>query len=233
MHRRSVLFTALITALALFYPFFPTQDGASNLKFCFTANGVASGGSKQTSAKVNAGDSISASIAATASGASLSVQITEPGGASSRSTTNSGSFGGSAITSISASRSGTATISLSDSRHGSFSYSVTVCGSETKPAVTNDGSPLRFTDGRCNQEADQPVAVFPDSKGGYVFYSLYQGIGYYAFRITEQQLDNSPAQSVSYLIAHRLSDGSLVVTSIQRNGKLYQFNIGSCGAAED
>src|SRR5258708_30179645 len=33
---------------------------------------------------------------------------------------------------------------------------------------------LNFMDGRCNQEPWQSFAVYPDTKGGYVFYALYR-----------------------------------------------------------
>src|SRR5258707_9775697 len=46
-----------------------------------------------------------------------------------------------------------------------------------------------FTDGRCNQESDQPVAVYPDGLGGY----------YFPWHVTEQQLDDNPARSANYL----------------------------------
>jgi len=95
-------------------------------------------------------------------------------------------------------------------------------------------------DGRCNQQADQTVAVYPDWKGDYAFYAIYQGVGYFAFRLSEQQFDDNPTKSTDYLIAHNLNvwlyhlaDGSLLVTGIKPDGKLYSFNIGSCGAMED
>src|SRR5205085_1535121 len=54
------------------------------------------------------------------------------------------------------------------------------------------GAGLNFTDGRCNQEPWQAFAVYPDDKGGYFFYALYNGAGYYAMHVTEQQLDDHP-----------------------------------------
>ncbi len=57
---------------------------------------------------------------------------------------------------------------------------------------------------------------------------------------SEQQLDDNPAKSTNYPIAHnlnvwlyRLSDGSLLVTGIKPDGNLCSLNIGSCGAMED
>jgi len=115
-----------------------------------------------------------------------------------------------------------------------FYYTITVC----PPGASI--VPLPFPDGRCNQQADQTVAVYPDWKGGYQFYAIEQGVGYFAFRVSEQQLDDNPTKSANYFIAHnlnvwlyRLADGSLLATGLKPDGKLYSYNIGSCGAMED
>ncbi len=97
-----------------------------------------------------------------------------------------------------------------------------------------------FTDGRCNQEPDQPVAVYPDGLGGYYFFAVNVGVGYYPWHVTEQQLDDNPARSANYLIGqshgvrlYRLSDGGLQVNRIKPDGTDYKFLIGTCGVHED
>src|SRR5258708_27091668 len=99
---------------------------------------------------------------------------------------------------------------------------------------------VAFTDGRCNQEADQTVAVYPDSVGGYFFFAVNVGIGYSPWHVTEQQLDDTPARSANYLIGqshgvrlYRLSDGGLQVNRIKPDGTDYKFIIGTCGVHED
>jgi len=46
---------------------------------------------------------------------------------------------------------------------------VTECSNTIPGAMPCPPPPPAFTDGRCNQEADQSVAVYPDGKGGYNF----------------------------------------------------------------
>jgi hypothetical protein len=96
---------------------------------------------------------------------------------------------------------------------------------------------LAFQDGRCNQQADQTVVVYPDNKGGYEFYTVKQGVGNFAFSISKKQLDDNPAKDANYLIAHnlnvwlyRMTDGSLLVTGIKPDGTQYSYNLRSCGA---
>jgi hypothetical protein len=101
------------------------------------------------------------------------------------------------------------------------------------------GVPLPFMDGRCNQEAWQSFAVYPDNKGGFVFYAIYKGVGYYAMHVTEKDLDNNPDTGVNHIIAQavgvqlwRLVGGALQATRIGMDGKPYSFNI-TCGLMED
>ncbi|HLY25475.1 MAG TPA: hypothetical protein VKQ72_03985 [Aggregatilineales bacterium] len=98
---------------------------------------------------------------------------------------------------------------------------------------------LNFTDGRCNQEPWQSFAVYPDGKGGYYFYAIYQGVGYYAMHVTEKMLDENPDTGVNHVIAQadgvqlwRLAGGALQATRIGLDNKLYSFNI-TCGLSED
>ena len=99
---------------------------------------------------------------------------------------------------------------------------------------------LNFTDGRCNQEPYQSVAVYPDNKGGYNFYALFNGVGYFAIHVTEQNLDDSPDTGVTHKIAEakgvqlfRLAGGGLQVNRMGKDNKMYSYSIGSCGAMED
>src|SRR5260221_2991050 len=107
-------------------------------------------------------------------------------------------------------------------------------------ASTVCGPTLNFTDGRCNQEPYQSVAVYPDDKGGYNFYALYNGVGYFAMHVTEQNLDDNADTGVTHKIAEakgvqlfRLAGGGLQVNRMGKDNKMYSYNIGSCGAMED
>src|SRR5258708_21575532 len=98
---------------------------------------------------------------------------------------------------------------------------------------------LNFMDGRCNQEPWQSFAVYPDTKGGYVFYALYHAVGYYAMHVTEKTLDQNPDTGANHIIAQgqgvqlwRLAGGLLQAHRIGLDGKDYSFNI-RCGIAED
>jgi|SRR5579859_287076 len=111
----------------------------------------------------------------------------------------------------------------------------TTCGSDT----STSSSPLNFIDGRCNQEPWQSFAVYPDNKGGYFFYVIYGGVGYYAMHVTEQQQDDNPDKGFTYVVAqskgvilYRLAGGILQAHRIGMNNKDYSFNI-ICGAMED
>ena len=115
---------------------------------------------------------------------------------------------------------------------------VGIFASTTNFAVPSDG--LNFTDGRCNQEPYQSVAVYPDNKGGYNFYALFNGVGYFAMHVTEQNLDDNPDTGVTHKIAEakgvqlfRLAGGGLQVNRMGKDNKMYSFNIGTCGAMED
>ncbi len=92
-----------------------------------------------------------------------------------------------------------------------------------------------FTDGRCNQEPWQSVAVYPDNKGGYNFYAIYQGVGALALNVTRQQLDANPDKGVNYLLAQnmgvqlfRLAGGLLQVHRLDASGKDYSYNLDMC-----
>ena len=127
---------------------------------------------------------------------------------------------------------------------GTFVSSNTVSGcrggANIPPAPNYSLAVPTFTDGRCNQNAAQTVAVYPDKKGGYLFYAVHNGVGDFALHVTEQQLDDNPAKSSNYLIAqnlgvqlYRLVDGSLQVNRMGRDHKVYSYFIGSCSALED
>src|SRR5260221_13794171 len=130
-----------------------------------------------------------------------------------------------------ASKSGTAKIYIGDPSTGQpfiYTYTISVCHST-----------LPFPDGRCNQEAWQSFAVYPDYKGGYVFYALYQGVGYYAMHVTEKMLDQNPDTGVNHVIAEsegvqlwRLQGGLLQAHRIGMDDKDYSFNL-TCGMMED
>ena len=109
----------------------------------------------------------------------------------------------------------------------------------TSPACAL-GSGAAFTDGRCNQQADQTFAVYPDNKGGYNFYAVNAGVGSFAMHITKQQLNDNPDKGVNYLIAesngvqlYRLAGGGLQVNRAHLDHKLYTFMLGTCGATQD
>ncbi len=98
---------------------------------------------------------------------------------------------------------------------------------------------LNFKDGRCNQEPWQSFAVYPDGKGGYIFYAIYQGVGYYALHVTEKTLDLNPDTGANHIIAQaqgvqlwRIAGGLLQAHRIGLDGKDYSFNI-TCGIIED
>jgi hypothetical protein len=111
--------------------------------------------------------------------------------------------------------------------------SIDVIGNCTAPSQS-----LNFTDGRCNQEPWQSLAVYPDGSGGYNFYALYKSVGHFAMHITKAQLDANPGKGVNYLIAselgvslYRMADGGLMAARGTEDGKVYTFIIGGCGAA--
>jgi hypothetical protein len=94
-----------------------------------------------------------------------------------------------------------------------------------------------FTDGRCNFEADQPVAVYPDGKGGYNFFAINGSTGYFAMSVSKETLDKNPDKGKNYLIAqakgvrlYRLAGGGLQVNRIKTDKTDYQFNLSACGA---
>src|SRR5579859_2356263 len=98
------------------------------------------------------------------------------------------------------------------------------------PGLPFLGAKPNFTDGRCNQEPWQSFAVYPDNKGGYIFYSLHNSIGYYAMHVTEKDLDNNPDDGINHIIAQsdgvqlwRLAGGLLQVHRIGMDGKDYSF----------
>jgi hypothetical protein len=117
-----------------------------------------------------------------------------------------------------------------------------LCTPPNQTGVVSGGSTgvlLNFNDGRCNQEPWQSFAVYPDNTGGFVFYAIYQGVGYYAMHVTEKDLDNNPDTDVNHIIAQadgvqlwRLAGGGLQATRIGMDGKPYSFNI-TCGLMED
>jgi hypothetical protein len=97
---------------------------------------------------------------------------------------------------------------------------------------------LSFTDGRCDQAADQPATIYPDNKGGYEFYAVNSGVGYFAMHVTKAQLDAHPKNGTTYLIAesmgvrlYRLADGGLQVNRLKPDGSDYTYNLANCGAA--
>ncbi len=132
-----------------------------------------------------------------------------------------------------------------------FSYKFTGTGpyiitAATSPAaltiftvhcVNGGPTPMLFTDGRCNQATDQPVAVYPDSYGGYNLYAINRGgLGSLALHVSKTQLGANQARSVDYLVAqsltvplYRLTDGSLQIQLWKPNGELYVFNWTNCG----
>jgi hypothetical protein len=100
---------------------------------------------------------------------------------------------------------------------------------------TTSTTSLAFNDGRCNQEADQALAVYSDDEGGYNFYAVNVGVGYFAMHITKQQLDANPDKGKDYLIAQsegvqlfRLAGGVLQANRLKPDGKAYVYRIGAC-----
>jgi hypothetical protein len=95
---------------------------------------------------------------------------------------------------------------------------------------------LAFNDGRCNQDAWQSVAVYSDHKGGYIFYALYNSVGYPALQLTKTQLEANPDKGTNYLIAenlgvrvYRLIGGALQVNRVAPDQREYTFILSSCG----
>jgi len=98
--------------------------------------------------------------------------------------------------------------------------------------------PAAFVDGRCNQEADQSVAIYPDGYGGYDFYAVNTGVGFFAFNLSTNQLAANPAGTAAFLITqnltvpvYRLTDGSLQTQRAKPDGKTYVFTWMNCGWA--
>jgi hypothetical protein len=124
---------------------------------------------------------------------------------------------------------------------GAYNFFVNqeVGGPMTWTVTCGGHSSLNFTDGRCNQEPWQAFAVYPDGKGVYVFYAIYQGIGYYAMHVTEKNLDDNPDTGINHIITQslgiqlwRLSGGALQAHRVGLDGKDYSFDL-TCGAMED
>ncbi len=89
---------------------------------------------------------------------------------------------------------------------------------------------LRFPDGRVNQQPEQSVAVYPSSKGSYVFYAVDKGVGSMALQVTKAQLDANPDKGYNYLITenmgvrlYRLAGGMLQVRRYKPDGKEYIY----------
>ncbi|HLY27922.1 MAG TPA: hypothetical protein VKQ72_16365 [Aggregatilineales bacterium] len=81
--------------------------------------------------------------------------------------------------------------------------------------------------------------MYPDNKGGYIFYAIYHGVGYYAMHVTEQNLDDNPDTGTNHIIAQdqgiqlwRLAGGGLQASRVGLDDKLYNFVI-TCGMMED
>src|SRR5579859_2294061 len=109
-------------------------------------------------------------------------------------------------------------------------YTLTAC-----PPGSGAGILLRFNDGRCNQAPDAPVVVYPDGKGGYYFYTVDKGVGYFAMYLTKAQLDANPANGSNTMIAdslgarlYRLVGGQLQVDRYKPDGKDYAFIFPPC-----
>ena len=92
-----------------------------------------------------------------------------------------------------------------------------------------------FTDGRCNLDAGQPVAVYPDGKGGYNFYAINLSTGYFAMHITAADLAANPDKGTNYLIRqnlgvrlYRLAGGGLQVMRVTPSGTDYKYIISGC-----
>jgi|SRR5579859_97062 len=105
-------------------------------------------------------------------------------------------------------------------------------------AVVQGGTLFNFTDGRCNQEPWQSFAVYPDGKGGFIFYAIYQGVGYYGMHVTKAFLDKNPDTGFNHIIAQsqgihlwRLAGGLLQAHRIGMNNKDYWFNLDSCDSS--
>src|SRR5579859_397285 len=101
---------------------------------------------------------------------------------------------------------------------------------------SGQGVKPNFDDGRCNQEPWQSFAVYADTKGGFIFYALYNSVGYYAMHVTKAQLDANPDTGFNHIIAEslgvqlwRLQGGLLQAHRMGMDGKDYYFNLNGCG----
>jgi membrane protein involved in D-alanine export len=136
------------------------------------------------------------------------------------------------------------------STNRTYSFKVTSTGQYTITASTlasarttftvhciNFGpAPMAFMDGRCNQDSDQSVAIYPDGFGGYNLYAIDTGKGSFALRLSKAQLLANLPTKDNYLIAqnlavpvYRLTDGTLQTQRWKSNGELYVFNWTTCG----
>ena len=110
-------------------------------------------------------------------------------------------------------------------------FAIPVSGPVTSPVTTVIQPPNIFTDGRCNQSAEQAATVYPDGKGGFYFYAVNSGVGYWAIHVTKAQLGAYPDKGVTYLIAqekgvqlYRLAGGHLEIRRIKPDGTVYIFD---------
>lgn len=230
MKRRLTIFithTAIFAAL-LISSLGVVRPNVAHAAACTVTNGAFNPNpvpTYSTTVTINAGDTITVD-ASFGSPSSVSVTITPPGGAP---VSSSGFQQAHAVATTTSSGSATIDIVAGTS---STSYYVFFTISVCSPG----GSASHFTDGRCNLEADQSVAVYPDGSGGYNFYAIYNSVGYFALRLTKADLDSHPDKGENYLITqakgaqvYRLAGGKLLVKRLKHDGKIYEFTWTSCG----
>lgn len=226
-----VRFITIVVAFAAFLNFSPLSTvQAKSAPVCQTGSMENTNRANFGGFNVQPGDTVVAR-ASISNGTSISVSIY---------------FNGSIISGSSATGTATAgwTATGAGSVHGSFrtrrrlrgtwvvTWSLSLNGGCQTPKLYN------FMDGRCNQEPWQSFAVYPDGKDGWIFYSLYQGVGNYAMHVTKAFMDANPDTGVNHIIAQsdgvqlwRLQGGLLQVHRIGLNGKDYSFNLDHCDGA--
>jgi len=106
-------------------------------------------------------------------------------------------------------------------------------------SVSGCPAPISFKDGRCNQDSDQSVAIYPDGIGGFFFFAIYKNVGFLPWHVSKATLDKYPARSNGYLMMqkngiklYRLPNGEIEAVRLKPDGGNYQFIMGTnCGVS--
>jgi hypothetical protein len=105
--------------------------------------------------------------------------------------------------------------------------------------VSGCGDLVSFKDGRCNQDVDQSVAIYPDGTGGFFFFAIYKNAGFVPWHVSKATLDKYPARNPGYLMMqkngiklYRLPNGEIEAVRLKPDGGNYSFIMGTnCGVS--